>query len=232
MAGRNKHAESDEAPGAPEWMVTFSDCMTLLLTFFVLLLSFSSFDDKVFRKLDKTFGDALPFVSPLVKRDKDSFFEAVKFVYAEEPDIGSEKPTLQEGRGNNAKRQTEPRNFYDRKVFLVPSSQVFWSRGSTISLSGRRALSNLADFLKQVDNRIVVSETSADTPTLGDELGLARALAIMDYLTTKRGLDENHFNISAAANLSEDNRKAVLSQMPEDNSRILQITLLEQKVYN
>ncbi|MHC4104970.1 MAG: flagellar motor protein MotB, partial [Planctomycetota bacterium] len=46
MAREKKQVVEDEAPGAPEWMVTFSDCMTLLLTFFVLLLSFSSFDDK------------------------------------------------------------------------------------------------------------------------------------------------------------------------------------------
>ncbi len=51
MGFPRKQQEPDEAPGAPEWMVTFSDFMTLLLTFFVLLLSFSSFDDRVFRKL-------------------------------------------------------------------------------------------------------------------------------------------------------------------------------------
>ena len=52
MGRANKQVVPDEDPGAPEWMVTFSDCMTLLLTFFVLLLSFSSFDDDgVFRHL-------------------------------------------------------------------------------------------------------------------------------------------------------------------------------------
>ena len=59
MGRANKQVESDEAPGAPEWMVTFSDCMTLLLTFFVLLLSFSSFDDdKVFRHLKVIYSNA------------------------------------------------------------------------------------------------------------------------------------------------------------------------------
>ena len=62
MGHGSKQTESDEAPGAPVWMVTFSDCMTLLLTFFVLLLSFSSFDDKVFRKLKVIFMNALPAV--------------------------------------------------------------------------------------------------------------------------------------------------------------------------
>lgn len=39
--GEKKKFE-DEAPGTPEWIVTFTDLMSLLLTFFVLLLTFST----------------------------------------------------------------------------------------------------------------------------------------------------------------------------------------------
>ena len=39
----------------PSWMVTFSDLATLLLTFFVLLLSMSSMDDKSLRSLFTNF---------------------------------------------------------------------------------------------------------------------------------------------------------------------------------
>ena len=39
--------------GAPKWMTTFSDMTTLLLTFFVLLLSMANFD-KV--KIEQSFG--------------------------------------------------------------------------------------------------------------------------------------------------------------------------------
>jgi chemotaxis protein MotB len=49
MAGKKKKQE--EAPaGAPLWIVTFSDLMSLLLTFFVLLLSFSSIQEVEFQK--------------------------------------------------------------------------------------------------------------------------------------------------------------------------------------
>jgi chemotaxis protein MotB len=34
--------EEEDPPGAPEWIVTFSDMISLLVTFFVLLLSFAS----------------------------------------------------------------------------------------------------------------------------------------------------------------------------------------------
>lgn len=52
-------AEEDK-PGAPEWMVTFGDLMSLLLTFFVLLLSFSQMDNARFKELagslERAFG--------------------------------------------------------------------------------------------------------------------------------------------------------------------------------
>lgn len=44
MARRTARAES-VAPGVPPWMTTFSDLVTLLLTFFVMLMSVASFDD-------------------------------------------------------------------------------------------------------------------------------------------------------------------------------------------
>ena len=36
-----KRRKKPEAPGVPEWVVTYGDMMTLLLCFFVLLQAFS-----------------------------------------------------------------------------------------------------------------------------------------------------------------------------------------------
>ena len=60
MAKSKKYIEPQEDRGAPEWMVTFSDCMTLLLTFFVLLLSFSSFDTDALDNVQQAFGIGCP----------------------------------------------------------------------------------------------------------------------------------------------------------------------------
>ena len=47
-------------PGAPGWVVTFGDMMSLLLTFFILLLSFARLEKTRFRvlssSLKKAFG--------------------------------------------------------------------------------------------------------------------------------------------------------------------------------
>ena len=47
-----EEAKKQEASGgAPKWIVTFADLMSLLLTFFILLLSFSEIDATKFRKI-------------------------------------------------------------------------------------------------------------------------------------------------------------------------------------
>ena len=47
MARRRKKKADAPAAGAPAWMVTYSDMVTLLLTFFVMLLAMANFDDLV-----------------------------------------------------------------------------------------------------------------------------------------------------------------------------------------
>jgi chemotaxis protein MotB len=50
----------EEKPGIPGWVVTFADLMSLLMCFFVLLLSFSEIDAQKFKQiageLSKAFG--------------------------------------------------------------------------------------------------------------------------------------------------------------------------------
>jgi len=45
MGRRKKKEEAKAEPGAPLWMVTYSDMVTLLLCFFVMQLAFANFED-------------------------------------------------------------------------------------------------------------------------------------------------------------------------------------------
>ena len=47
--GRPKKPD-EQPPGAPAWMATFGDLMSLLLTFFILLVSFSSIQESKFKQ--------------------------------------------------------------------------------------------------------------------------------------------------------------------------------------
>lgn len=58
-----KQEPEEQKKGAPEWVVTFGDMMSLLLTFFVLLLSFSSMELDKFKVIAGSMRDAFGIAS-------------------------------------------------------------------------------------------------------------------------------------------------------------------------
>lgn len=54
-----KRKKSDEGGGAPGWIVTFADLMSLLLTFFILLLSFAEMDVERYKAVAGSMREAL-----------------------------------------------------------------------------------------------------------------------------------------------------------------------------
>jgi len=233
MRPAKRQSESDDAPGAPEWMVTFSDCMTLLLTFFVLLLSFSSFDKEIFRQLKAVFAEALPVVAPEAKKDTDAFLPTKQIQETVQLDEGSEKPTSDKGLEERTKEDTEPVDFHRRKVFLVESKRIFWGKGTAISSEGRGVMSIMASFLKEMPNRIVISENGPGDNEGGEQFSLTRAWAVLKYFATEQNLDKRRFSISAASTLVPHQLSSgsplIGAGEPE---RMLEIVLLERSIYN
>ena len=237
MVRKRRQFEPDVPAGAPEWMVTFSDCMTLLLTFFVLLLSFSSFNDEdIFRKLKVVLADQFS-VSPKKSTEQEAASNVAPIYYDDILNAGSEKPTFAIGTEDNLKEETEPENFHDRKVFLISSDRIFWGKGSVISSQGRSILSTMASFLREVPNRVVISEGPQSAVKGSGDSGLERAWVVMDYLITKRELDKQKFSISATVMTAEvgprqgrPNGQQTLSTTRP--GRTLEIVLLERSIYN
>ena len=50
-----KKRQEEQSPGSPAWLTTYSDLVTLLLCFFVLLFSFSTVDAEKFRAIMSSF---------------------------------------------------------------------------------------------------------------------------------------------------------------------------------
>ena len=231
MARKGKQPESDEAPGAPEWMVTFSDCMTLLLTFFVLLLSFSSFEDKTYRKLQMIFAENLHAVSKSDEKNKDSVLPPEQIQTTVDLLEGSEKPTLDIGLDDNLQKET-PVDFRSRKVFSISSEKVFLGHGVLFSPEGNRIMTTMASFLKEVPSHVVISEKGPVIRGGANQLGLSRAWAVMEYLTSSKNLDKKWFSVSAGRTLAQGSLHGdVSSRTSLKSERTLEIVLL-RSIYN
>lgn len=244
MARDKQQAPDEEGPGAPLWMVTFSDCMNLLLTFFVLLVTFSSFDTKVLTDLGGVFRGIFPaiFFKPTnAELDESAVVPATQLTPVEPHEDGSEKPTLTEGPEDALRQQTITVDFRTQRAFLVDSRSIFWGQGTAISSDGREMLETLALFLKAVPSRVVISEHGSDDRQ-SDRLGLERAWAVIEYLTAQRGLDKKRFNISMLSPLADERSKDAALLPPSlskektgaraQDRRALEIILLERSAYN
>lgn len=233
MGLKERQVEPEGDPGAPAWMVTFSDCMTLLLTFFVFLLSFSSFDIKIYYLFHETLLVDLPRLHQQVKRNRDAMVSIEEIKPKEEPETGSEKPTFGNKSKINLLKEKEPKEFHKKRVFVGDSDRFFWGNGTTMSSWGRKTLEVLGTFLKRVPGRVVISEHGPIGDKENEQLGLERAWTVMESLTREQGLDKARFSISAASTLAQwaSDRHEPTPQRTRDR-RTLEIVILERSISN
>ena len=217
MAKKKKKSD-DAPPGAPNWMVTFSDCMTLLLTFFVLLLSFAGFGEEVLNGIGQSFADALPSVGRNSKTESASMWQNNQSKRRDKITKGTETRTLTEDDTNNFMKEKQPLDFKNLRVFTISSEQIFWGKGSALSSRGKNALDAFASFLTTTPARIVISETG---PGETGDIGLPRSLAVLKYLTETKHLNEDDFSITSC----------YTKRGPKRAGRELVLTMLEREIY-
>jgi chemotaxis protein MotB len=239
MADKPKPPEEEGGEGAPLWIISFADMISLLMAFFVMLSTFSSFGPADAAKMGKVGKSALApnyYGGTFASFSRKS--TAPPNIGAGQDEKGSEKPTLDEESGKGLLAETEPRDFKSRKVFLFESGNMFWAQGTTLSASGRNVLDMLAAYVKKVPDRIVVTENgpgpaavlpasaSLDASRGGRRqedagLGILRAISVVEYLNAK-GVARDRCNIGTRGMLSEQNIQA---------ERMLEISLLGEGTY-
>jgi hypothetical protein len=220
MAHKPKPKQEEEAAeSAPLWIISFADMMSLLMAFFVMLSTFSSFGPAEAEKLQRTINVAL---SPNFYGGWYSFHPqpavGPQAVAAGQQEKGSDRPTLEEQQGKGLLAETKAPDFKTRKVFTIKSTEAFWGVGTTLSRNGHDFLDVLATFAAGTPGRIVVSESG---PGPDPELGLRRAVLAIHYLSTK-GVPKNRCCIGTRGTLPDRERSS---------ERILEIAILDEGTY-
>jgi chemotaxis protein MotB len=221
MAMNRKKIEPEENAGAPEWMVTFSDCMTLLLTFFVLLLSFSSFDRDSPIDIAESIGIQSPMPDNKTGSKSVSLATITRAKKIEEIAKGSKTPTLSDKAIGNITKKRRLTDYQRQKVFSIPSKEIFAGNASVINPKNIDVLKNMTIFLKAKPSRVVISEFSPEDPHKSDRVSVQRAWSIMKFFIDAN-VDASRFSITGSSMfVKNDNVK----------ERQVIITLLEEDTY-
>ncbi len=190
--------------GAPAWMVTFADLMSLLLTFFVLLLSFSNTEIVKFRTMAGSVKNALGLetTSPLAISDmpagdtmlpiqsaKEGTGKHKEGVERESEELKRELEQLLEEEGIAGRGEVQ---ITDRGVVLQLQGDMLFASGSAvIEKKARKVLDSQAEYMQKQQRNVDVLGHTDDRPIATGkypsnwELSAARAGQAVRYFAGK-----------------------------------------------
>ena len=219
--------DPDEAtPRPPQqgkaWLITFTDLVSLVLTFFVLLFSMSSVKvdewDNMIDALSRTLNPekVAPVISPSAEFNIGSLFRkrAVDLDYL----AGVLEETVSAEAGL---AKTRIIRLEDRMIIALSGDLLFATGRAVLSDEARQALFDLGGLLRNVDNELVVNGHSDPVPPSGGryatnwELSLARSIAVANTLR------RSGYTQDIVAHGYADSRFAELPDLPEAERRAL-----------
>jgi chemotaxis protein MotB len=166
MAKRKK--KSGDRGGVPPWLITFSDMMTLMLTFFVLLVSMSVIDERrrliVLGSIIGTFGVGRDSYDVLSTQDSRRTVEPGPFEMESIDDLEPLKEMVWEDVSKDL-------NFAENKfvqVLSINSDVLFEPGEAKLTMEGQRLLERALPVLLQIDYPLLLA---GHTSRLREEMG-------------------------------------------------------------
>ena len=222
-----KKQKCPECPprGAPAWMATFSDMTTLLLTFFVLLLSMATFEPSKMKTLAESlqgaFGvlESYPTVPihPIIDLPKKSGDEQKKKQSLK--DAEKIKEIVQNKKLDDAVKI----EVTEKGIAIMLRDPVGFASGSAdLKEQGKDILRDVSDVIKNnSDLKVRVEGHTDDVPINSNryrsnwELSSARSLSVVELLSSKTGIHPQ--NMSAVG--YGEYRPVVPNTSPENRSK-------------
>ncbi|GAB3792051.1 flagellar motor protein MotS [Virgibacillus kimchii] len=252
---KRREIKKRKKSGAPKWMVTYSDMVTLILVFFILLFSMSQIDLVKFEAISESFQNrmildfypsAVPAEYPtehtsIEERGRDTNeFETPTQLRDntdrdEREEIDSLTSLMEEVESyleKNELHQVISANRTERGVVLVlQESILFESAEAEILDTGKPFLSKIGSLLHDLPNSVKV-EGHTDSRPISNyrypsnwELSGARASSVIRYLIEENEFDESRFSAAGYA----DTRPAVPNDSPQNwsQNRRVEIVIME-----
>jgi len=184
------------------WLTTYGDMVTLLLTFFVFLFSFSSIDVQKFQKMIYSFQGAIG-VLPGGKsmQEAENVFAGLRGLSAgqsaqETHDILATLQKLDIFLREEGLRQDISARVDERGVVISFTEQLLFEPGSAeLQPGAKRLLSKVGEVLKELPNQLSVEGHTDNVPLRGgpykDNWGLSsvRAAVVASFFSEVVGID-------------------------------------------
>lgn len=218
MSKRNRRSlpEDDPPEGAPEWLTTYSDMVTLLLTFFVLLFSMASVDSKKFQEVAFSLRSAFMNISNGELFYYNNGKDIISILDDNMPEDSEEENAVNNDKGGSGendqisefKEQVEQLisemdlseyvQVVDNKnnLTLRMNSVILFDLGKAdIKESGKEAIRKIAELMKQLDSEVIVQGHTDNLPIKTSlyptnwELSTKRATNVVLFLINECSLD-------------------------------------------
>ncbi len=202
---KRKKSSDDGLSSINSWMITFSDLCTLLLTFFVLLLSMSSFNDRtfkmIFQKFDASSGVLRHLAAEKVtvppKMVVEELLKTLRTVRAmdirdidevtEDELISDENLHFYVLSGNTLWIKKDE----DTLSFIFGDQALFESAEAELKPTAYPVLDKIGEFLEASNYLVLVDGHTDSLPIRTErfpsnvELSVARAYSVLSYLVEK-----------------------------------------------
>lgn len=230
--------EEDPPAGVPEWVVSFGDMMSLLLTFFIMLVSMSEMkkDDKfqaVVDSLREQFGDSLAAVMVQSGELRPPNGRIVKL----QKTAKHQREELMRG-----SKVSGPRGDFDRVEVIRPGKRsgvgvvvYFGDSDDVLSDESKEMLRQLNEEIAGKPQKIEIRGHTSLRPVPKDgkyadhwDLAYHRALAVMKYMNEDLKIDSQRMRVSSAG-ANEPVATRADSQETPHNARV-EVMVLEEVV--
>ena len=196
---RRRRKREEEDINQDEWINTYADTITLLLTFFILLYSFSLVDQEKLNKISASFENILGTGISASEKDRlTGLIEVPSTSNTAYEDLVLKVNTLL--KENGLEDIVRVREEDTGVVLQLNESILFDPAKANLKEESYEILSVISDIIPQIDNNIMVQGHTDNVPINTEkydsnwELSTARATQVLRYFVESKGFDPERFS--------------------------------------